>query len=83
MATPSDKQVAPPQMETYLYREYEYLTAPQYSILLMMRYARVLPSTSVSAYAQVSACHRKGNGTTDHLTGRDHTALRIAVGCVF
>ena len=83
MATPSDKQVPPPQMETYLYREYEYLTVPQYSVLLSMRYAWMLPTTNATAYAKVNACHRKGNGAIDYLTGRDHTVVRLAVGCVF
>lgn len=83
MALPSDKQVPPPQMETYLYREYEYLTAPQYSILLSMRHAWMMPYWNVAAYAKATICHHKGNGAIDHLTGRDHTLLRLSIGCVF
>lgn len=97
MTIPSDKQLPPPQMLTYLYREYEYLTASQYSMGLSLRYAHTIPATQITAYLKTAACYRKANGlhncspentdnlitSNDSFVGRDHTILCLSLGCLF
>lgn len=82
MAEPSDKQSPLPKMEAYLYQEYEYLTAPQWSLGGFLRYAHTIPSTQVAAYLKTSANYRKVNGIHNYI-GRDHTLLTLSLGCQF
>ena len=82
-AEPSDKQSAPPSMEAYLYREYEYLTAPQYSVHGSVGYTFHIPQSRMDGYVKLDADHRKTNSRNDYLQGRDHTVLRITVGSIF
>jgi hypothetical protein len=80
---PSDKQSAPPSMEAYLYREYEYLTAPQYSVHGSVGYTFHIPQSRMDGYVKLYAEHQKTNSRNDYLQGRDHTVLRITVGSIF
>ena len=82
---PSDKQSTPPVMETWLYREYEYLTAVQRQLSLCAQYSFLIPSTSFPAFVAFNMRHRKANHPEyrEYLTGLDHTLLRLSVGCVF
>lgn len=81
--TPSDKQTAPPSMDAYLYREYQYLTAPQYRLGGSVRYAFIFPTTGLKTYVQLSIAHQKANWQSDYSLGRDRTTATIALGCVF
>jgi len=83
MATPSDKATPPPTMTTYLMREYLWLTAPQYMIGGMVKYAFILPSTKLKTYVKGTMTHHKSNHITDDAVGRDRTTATIAVGCEF
>jgi hypothetical protein len=81
--SPSDKQSAPPSMDTYLYREYEYLTASQYSLRAAVGYTFHIPHTSMDTYLKCNVIYRKANSTNEYLLGREHTVLRMTLGCVF
>ncbi len=81
-ATPSDRQAPPPQMETYLMREYLYHTAPQYSLRLSLRYAFLLPHTAMKAYAEGGWQLRKANThDDDYLDARQRRTLWLTIGC--
>lgn len=81
--TPSDKQTGISTMEAFLYREYEYLTAPQYAISGRVKYAFVFPLTQLSTYAAMDVRHLKANTHNIFLLGRDNTNLKITLGCYF
>ena len=83
--SPSDKQTPPPLMETWLYREYEYLTASQRLLSFSAKYSFHIPTTSFPAYIAITAQHRKAHKPEhrEYLVGTDRTLLRLAVGCVF
>ncbi len=80
---PSDKQSATPAMEAFLYREYQYLTAPQYSIGGTVKYAFVFPGTKMQTYAKTTLTHRKANVTNDYSRGCDHLTATFTLGCTF
>ena len=81
--TPSDKQAAPATMQAYLYREYQYLTAAQYSVGGQVKYAFIIPNTRVKAHARLSLSHRKANEKTALYSGNDRTTACFAIGCSF
>lgn len=82
---PSDKQSQPPQMETWLYREYEYLVAAQRELSFSARYSFVVPRTSFPVYVGFDCLHRKAAHPQyrEYLVGTDHTRLRLSVGSTF
>lgn len=80
---PSDKQDGFPTMEAFLFREYYYLTAPQYSVDGGVRYSFLFPDTRLKAYADIGVSHTKGNVHDEWLVGRDRTALLVTFGCNF
>ncbi len=79
--TPSDKQPVPATMETCLQREYLYLTAPQISAGISVRYAFVLKSWPVRPFIGIALSQRKANSYSDCLIGRHHTQGAVSVGC--
>ena len=81
--TPSDKQVTPPSMEAYLYREYQYLTASQFSLGGNVKYAFIFPNTHLKTYTQISLAHQKANETYSYSNGPNHTQAILAIGCEF
>ena len=81
--TPSQGQELPATMEAFLWREYQYLTAAQYTIGGSVKYAFRFPGTQLKTHAALSATHRKANQTFDYSTGRDRTLLAVAIGCTF
>ncbi len=81
--TPSDKQAAPPSMDAYLYREYQYLTASQFSIGGNVKYAFIFPQTHLKTYTKISLAHQKANETYSYSNGRNHTQATLAIGCEF
>ncbi len=80
---PSDKQNPPPVMETYLYREYTYLTAPQYTVNTAVKYAFVFPRTCLKTYIKGDFQHRRCNESNEWMEGRGRTTLQLSVGCTF
>ena len=84
LATPSDKQSPPPTTDTWLLREYEWLTAGQYHLGFTMKVAfPVRPA--LPAYVSISAdhCRAPHPGHRDQLAGTDRTTATLAVGCTF
>jgi hypothetical protein len=82
-AEPSNKQTAPATMDAWLWREYQYLVAPQYSIGGSIGYAFLFPQTKLKTHVRLSATHRKANQTYEYSSGKDCTSLTFAAGCTF
>jgi len=80
---PSDKQAPPSSMEAYLYREYLYLTAAQYSIGATVGYSFLFPGTKLQTHARLGLQHRKANETNPYAVGCDRTTVQVAFGCTF
>lgn len=80
---PSDKQESPASMDAYLWREYQWLTAPQYAVGGTVKYSFLLPSLQMKPHVSLSLHHRKANHVFDYSQGRDCTQVTIAVGCTF
>ena len=83
MAAPSDKQTAPAEMTAFLHREYQWLTAPQYAIDAMAKYAFIFPKTRMKTYAKAGICYRRTSESDEYLEGKSHTTLSFAIGCTF
>ena len=79
----SDKQELPASMDAYLWREYLWLTAPQYNIGGSVKYTFVFPGTHLRTFLRLSAAHRKVNATNDYRLGPDRTTASFSVGCLF
>jgi hypothetical protein len=82
-AEPSDKQTAPATMDAWLWREYQYMVAPQYTIGGSVAYAFVFPQTRLKTHVRLSATHHKANQTYEYSSGKDCTSLTLAAGCTF
>ena len=82
-AEPSEKQSAPATMDAWLWREYQYLVAPQYTIGGSVAYAFVFPQTRLKTHVRLSATHHKANQTYEYSSGKDCTSLTLAAGCTF
>ena len=80
---PSDKQEQPPSMDTYLWREYQWLTSSQYNIGGSVAYSFVMPGTRLRTFVRLSISHRKANETNEYTLGRDHTTASLSLGCQF
>lgn len=80
---PSDKQAVPPSMDAYLWREYQWLTAPQFCIGGSVKYTFILPTTRLKTFAKISLAHRKANEANDYSLGRNHSTGTLTLGCEF
>ena len=83
MAKPSDKQKGFSVMDAFMYREYKYLTAPQYALNMGVKYAFVPPSTRMKTYIALDFSHRHAYDDNVFLVGKNHTVGRLTVGCTF
>ena len=83
LAKPSDKQNGFPTMDVLMYREYKYLTDPQYSLQLGLKYAFVLPGTKMKTYTAFDFTHRHTNDGNAYLIGRNYSTGRLTIGCTF
>ena len=81
--SPSDKQTAPASMDAWLWREYQYLVAPQYHLGGSVKYAFLFPQTRLKTHVRLSATHHKANQTYEYSNGKDHTQVVLAIGCTF
>lgn len=79
---PGESHVAPPSSDTYLFREYEYLTSDQLRGNLGFKYSRLFTGTGIKGYAAVNYSLTKAFDTS-HLEGDSHTSLLLTVGCTF
>ena len=92
--TPSDKETAPPSMDAYLYQEYRYLTASQFTVGGSVKYTFIFPGTNLKTYARLSLDHRQASSSSvtvpsgfpagvSYATPRNHTSTAITLGCEF
>ena len=80
---PSDKQHPSPTMDTWLYREHQWLTAPQYTIGGSMRYSFRFPATRMATYLGVNVKYHQVNAPNAYSNGRDHTQATFFLGYTF
>ena len=67
----------------FLYREYQYLVAPQYTLGARVKYAFIFPCTRLKTHARLGIDYRKATETYDYSLGDQHTQLSLAIGCTF
>ena len=82
-ATPSDKQTPPAEMTAFLHREYQWLTAPQYAVNAAVKYAFILPETSIKAFAKTGFHYLGTSKDDEYLEGHSHVTISFAIGCTF
>lgn len=80
---PSDKQTPPPTMETYFWRDYQWMNAAQYEIGASCQYSFIMPSTTMKTYVRAALSHRKCNERSAYTAGPDRTTATLTVGCGF
>ena len=80
---PSDKQHPSPTMDTWLYREHQWLTAAQYAVGGSAKYTFRFPGTRMATYVGASVRHHKVNAPNAYSNGRDHTQATLFLGCTF
>lgn len=81
--TTSNKQQEPATMEAFLYREYRYLTAPQYKIGGSAKYTFRFPGTRIATYAKLNILHHHATEGNDYTCGNNRSQTAIAIGCTF
>ena len=79
LVTPNTQHPSPNTQ--HLYREYHYLTAPQYQLGMGVKYAFLFPGTRLKTHARLSATYRRATDTGYYEEGKNHTLLSVAVGC--
>ncbi len=71
----------------FLWREYQYLTAPQRILAAEVRYTFrptfITESGRLATYVALRASHRKANQQQPYSTGSDRTSLCASIGCTF
>lgn len=79
----SDRQNSPATMDAWLWREYQYLVAPQYGLGGSVEYGFIFPHTRLKTHVRLAATHRKANQTYEYSRGKDRTVLTLVAGCIF
>ena len=82
-AEPSAQQTAPPSMDAYLYRDYEYYTAPQVKVGADLKYSFVFPQTRMKTYVEGKCTYLKAYNTDAYLKGDAYTTVMLIVGVDF
>lgn len=80
---PSAQQTAPPSMDAYLYRDYEYYTAPQVKVGAALKYSFVFPQTRMKTYVEGKCTYLKAYNTDAYLKGDAYTTVMLIVGVDF
>jgi hypothetical protein len=70
-------------MDAFLYREYQYLTAPQIGLHASAKYAFLLPKVRLRMHVKAGFDYRKASETYAYSLGNHNTQLTFAVGCTF
>ena len=81
--TPSNKQQDLATMKAFLYREYRYLTAPQYKIGASVKYTFHFPGTKLATYAKLTMQHHHATEDNEYTCGNNRNQAAIAIGCTF
>ncbi len=82
-AEPSAQQTAPPSMDAYLYRDYEYYTAPQVKVGTALKYSFIFPQTRMKTYVEGKCTYLKAYNTDAYLKGDAYTTVMLIVGVDF
>lgn len=82
-ATPSSKQEAPADMETYLYQEYHQLTSPQYSVGTQVKYSFQNPGIPLLTHIRSALHYQRATTIPADYCGQERTTVTIAIGCTF
>lgn len=80
---PSAQQTAPPSMDAYLYRDYEYYTAPQVKVGAALKYSFIFPQTRMKTYVEGKCTYLKAYNTDAYLKGDAYTTVMLIVGVDF
>ena len=80
---PSDKQMPPPTMETYFWRDYQWMNAAQYAVGASGQYCFIMPSTTMKTFVRLALSHRKCNERNEYTAGPDRTTATVTLGCEF
>ena len=86
LATPSDKQAQPATMDAFLWRDYQYLTAPQYNFGLQLKYTFLFPGTKLCTHIRAAFDYRRASITDETPSGfynPQRTTFTIATGHTF
>lgn len=78
----SESQVAPASHDTYLYKEYEYLTANQLKGDVGFKYARMFDKQNIQCHVSLNYGVRKAFDT-DYLGNGIRHEVHLAIGCTF
>ena len=84
--TPSDKQTKPATMEALFWRDYQYLTAPQYNFGLQLKYTFLFPGTKLCTHVRAAFDYRRASITDETPSGfynPQRTTFTIATGHTF
>ena len=84
--TPTGKQASPASMEALLWRDYQYLTAPQYSIGMQVKYIFLFPGTKLCTHIRAAFDYRRASITDETPSGfhnPQRTTFTIAAGHTF
>ena len=84
--TPSSKQAQPASMEDLLWRDYQYLTVPQYNIGLQMKYSFLIPGTRLHTHVRAAFDYCRASITDETPSGfhnPDRATFTIAAGHTF
>jgi hypothetical protein len=71
----------PQSLDNFLYREYEYLTAPRIQGNIGIAYSRLL-NPAVRGYIRAN-CELTNALNTEHIEGKTHGSATLAIGCTF
>lgn len=82
-AEPSAQQTAPPSMDAYLYRDYEYYTAPQVKVGAALKYSFIFPQTRMKTYVEGKCTYLKAYNTDAYLKGDAYTTVMLIMGVDF
>ena len=83
LAEPSAKQSFPPEMEAFLHREYQYLTAPRYQVDGSVKFGFIFPNTRMKTFAKINISHQKAHCNDVLMEGNDRLSGTLTIGCEF
>ena len=84
--TPSSKQPQPATMEAFFWRDYQYLTAPQYHLGLQVKYTFLIPGTRLCTHVRAAFDYRHATMNDERPSGFHNphrTLVTIAAGHTF
>ena len=84
--TPSNKQPQPATVEAFLWRDYQYQTAPQYNIGLQAKYSLLLPGTKLHTHLRAAFDYQRAKISDETPSGFHNphrTLVTIAAGHTF